>query len=53
MPRIINSYRLFVGCFLPNWLLAYPEVSYGARIIYAKLSQYAGEDGQAFPMTDR
>ena len=45
----INPYRLFVGAVIPNWLLARPEVSPGAKLCYARLAQYAGRQGTAYP----
>lgn len=45
----INPYRLFVGSFLPNWLLCRTEIGLGAKVTYARLAQYAGENGVAFP----
>jgi DNA-binding transcriptional MocR family regulator len=48
----INPYKLFVGCFLPNWLVCRKEISEGAKICYARLSQYAGDKGYAFPFQD-
>lgn len=47
--RRINPYKLFVGSFVPNWLLTRTEVSQGAKLAYARLMQYAGEHGVAFP----
>src|SRR5215510_6169094 len=44
-----NPYRLFVGSFLPNWLMRRTEISQGAKLCYARLSQYAGEHGSAYP----
>jgi len=48
--RRINPYRLFVGAFIPNWLLLRPDVSAQAKLLYARLAQYAGEHGYAWPM---
>jgi DNA-binding transcriptional MocR family regulator len=50
MSERINPYRLFVGSFLPNWLLSRPEISMNAKVVYARLGQYAGRDGDAFPL---
>ena len=44
-----NPYRLFVGAFIPNALMEYTGISQGAKLIYARLSQYAGEKGEAYP----
>lgn len=47
--KTINPYRLFVGSFIPNWLQCRKEVSDGAKIVYARLCQYAGADGKCNP----
>ncbi len=40
---------MFVGAFIPNWLLCRPEVSGGAKLAYARLCQFSGRDGLCFP----
>lgn len=45
----INPYNQFVGSFIPNWLLRRSEISPGAKLCYARLAQYAGQDGKCFP----
>lgn len=47
--KIINPYKLFQGSFVPNWLMERQEISQGAKLVYARLMQYAGEDGMAYP----
>ena len=44
-----NPYRLFVGAFIPNALMQYTGISQGAKLIWARLAQYAGEKGEAYP----
>jgi len=44
-----NPYRMFVGIFIPNVLLSYPDLSASAKLCYGRLCQYAGENGQAYP----
>jgi hypothetical protein len=44
-----NPYKLFVGAFIPNWLLKRKEVCQGTKLCYARLAQYAGENGYAHP----
>lgn len=44
-----NPYKLFVGAFLPNWILERTEISQGAKLTFARLAQYAGQNGVAFP----
>jgi Helix-turn-helix domain len=45
----INPWNLFVGSFIPNWLLRRPEISSNGKLVYARLCQYAGKQGIAFP----
>ncbi len=47
--RYINPYKLFVGSFVPNWLLRCPDLSPGSKLCYARLCQYAGADAVAWP----
>jgi len=44
-----NPYKLFVGSFIPNWLMERTEISQGAKLCFARLAQYAGKEGIAFP----
>ncbi len=50
-PARINPWRQFRGSFLPNWLLEVPErlLSARAKLTYARLAQYAGRRGVAYP----
>ena len=47
--KTYNPYKMFVGSFVPNWLMARPEISPGAKLCFARLAQYAGENGKCFP----
>ena len=44
-----NPYSQFVGSFLPNWLMKRDELSGNAKLVYARLAQFAGKNGKAFP----
>lgn len=44
-----NPYKLFVGSFIPNAIMRNKRLSSGAKICYARLAQYAGENGIAYP----
>lgn len=44
-----NPWNLFVGALIPNWLAVRLELSPGAKIAYARLCQFAGRDGVAYP----
>ena len=50
--QTFNPYRLFVGAFIPNVLMEYAGISQGAKLIWARLAQYAGEKGEAYPAID-
>lgn len=45
----INPYKMFIGSFIPNWILKLDELSACDKLVYARLSQYAGKDGECFP----
>ncbi|MEE9458240.1 MAG: conserved phage C-terminal domain-containing protein [Candidatus Bathyarchaeia archaeon] len=47
-----NPYRLFHGSFIPNWLGVRTELSAAAKFCFARLCQYAGEDGKCFPKVE-
>ncbi|HLL87860.1 MAG TPA: helix-turn-helix domain-containing protein, partial [Tepidisphaeraceae bacterium] len=47
--EFINPWGMFVGAFVPRWLLARPEVSSGAKLCYAALAFAAGRDGVCSP----
>lgn len=47
-----NPYRLFVGAFIPNWLLTSGAVPPAAKLVYGRLAQFAGKKGVAFPRQD-
>ena len=44
-----NPWRMFNGCFIPNAVLRCPELSARAKLVFGRLCQYAGENGEAFP----
>ena len=52
MPQVgqpFNPFKIFVGSFIPNALLRYPDLSPSAKLVWARLAQYAGQDGMAYP----
>lgn len=45
-----NPYRRFSRfSVLPDGLVAYPGLSFGAKVLWGKIAQYAGKDGRAYP----
>lgn len=49
MGERVNPYRAWHGAMVPAWLLRRTELSMGAKLAYARLAQYAGENGHAYP----
>ena len=47
--RYINPYRLFIGAFIPNWLLRRQEITSDAKLVYARMCQYSNKQGVCFP----
>jgi hypothetical protein len=48
--QYINPYKMWIGSFIPNWLLQRVELSPGAKLCYARLCQFARKaDGVAYP----
>lgn len=45
----INPYKMFVGSFIPNWILRCKELTASDKLVYARLSQYAGKNGECYP----
>lgn len=46
---VFNPFKLFVGLFIPNALARYGGVSSSAKLVWGRLSQFAGENGACFP----
>ena len=42
-------YKKFIGAYLPNWILKRTELNGNDKVIFARLCQYAGENGKCFP----
>ena len=47
--EVFNPYGMFVGSFVPNALLRYKGLSSTAKLLWARLAQYAGKNGECFP----
>lgn len=52
MKERMNPYKQFFGCWIPLWLLERPEISPGAKLVYATLARHAGKNGECFPGQD-
>ncbi|MFL6352274.1 MAG: helix-turn-helix domain-containing protein [Bryobacteraceae bacterium] len=46
---VFNPYGLFNGIFLPEPLVGYRVISSSAKLLYARLTRYAGKDGKCYP----
>lgn len=51
--RVINPYKMFKGAFIPNALMEHRGLSQSAKLLWARLAQYAGRDGRCFPSLDK
>lgn len=49
MKKYINPKKLFHGAFIPNWLLRRRDLGFGAKLVYARLCQYAGDNALCYP----
>ncbi len=47
-----RPYRLFHGSFIPNALLRCTTISATAKLVWARLAQFMGEHGEAYPSLD-
>ena len=45
----MNPKRLFVGCFIPNWVRERTELTMTAKMLYGTLVQHANNEGVAWP----
>jgi len=45
----INPYKKYNGSFIPEWLLPRDEISAGAKLCFARLARFAGQNGKAYP----
>lgn len=44
--------KQWTGAYLPNWLLQRQDISSNAKLVYARLAQFANQDGVAWPSQD-
>ena len=50
--KFFNPYQSFVGSFIPNCLMKYPHLSPSAKLLWARLAQYAGKNGYCYPSVE-
>jgi hypothetical protein len=44
-----NPYKMFHGSFIPDWLSKRQDLGAGAKMVFARLARYAGDDGYCYP----
>lgn len=44
-----NPYHMFVGSFIPNCIMKSKELTHADKLVWARLAQYAGKDGECYP----
>ena len=49
MSNRINPFKMFIGIFIPNWLLDRKDVSSGVKVCYGALCRFAGRNGHCWP----
>ena len=47
-----NPFRLFTGIFIPDGMVRSTSISPGAKLTYARLTRYAGQDGKCYPAVE-
>ena len=47
--ELINPCKKFIFAPVPNWLMRREGVSAGAKLLYGRLCQYAGNNGECYP----
>lgn len=47
--EVYNPWRVFVGVFIPNAIVRSIELSSTSKLVFGRLCQYAGENGQSYP----
>jgi GntR family transcriptional regulator len=55
LPNIgepFNPYGMFNGIWVPDSLLRCPHISASAKLLYGRLTRYAGSDGHCFPSVE-
>jgi len=48
-PKLINPYKVFIGAFIPNFVLKRGDLTNLSKLCYGRLLQYAGKNGYCFP----
>jgi hypothetical protein len=51
--EFINPNNRWHGCTMPHWLMQMEGLSFGAKVLYAKLAFMAGENGHCWPSQEQ
>ena len=46
---VFNPFQLFIGAMIPAAVLRHPDLSPSAKLVFARLAQFAGRQGKAWP----
>ena len=46
---VFNPFQLFIGAMIPAAVLRNPDLSPSAKLVFARLAQFAGRQGKAWP----
>src|SRR3954468_8345177 len=49
MGEAFNPFQLFIGAMIPSAVLRNPDLSPSAKLVFARLAQFAGRQGKAWP----
>jgi len=50
---IFNAFNLFDGALVPNQILRSPDLLPSEKLVFARLTQFAGSNGRAWPSVER
>ena len=51
--EVFNPFQLFIGAMIPSAVLRNPDLSPSAKLVFARLAQFAGRQGKAWPSDQR
>ena len=49
MSKYYNPYKMFIGSFIPNWIMRHKGLRSREKLCYGRLAQYMGADGKCYP----
>ena len=47
--QVFNPFQIFIGAMIPSAVLRNPDLSPSAKLVFARLAQFAGRQGKAWP----